>query len=61
MLTTHRSRSSMLRSVRIPCSYQLVAETDCLTWDLLIRPVRPEGLTPPSVFGAFALLRAVVR
>jgi hypothetical protein len=57
-MTTHWCPWSMLRSVRIPSSYQLVAETPCLTWDFLIRPVRPEGLTPPSIFGAFALVQS---
>jgi hypothetical protein len=58
-LTTGTSPSSMRRSVRIPSSHQLAVETPVLTWGFVIRCVRPEGLTPPSISGAFALLRAL--
>ena len=56
-----QSTSSVLCSVRIPSSYQMAGEIPRLTWDFLIRCVRPKDLAPPSISDAFPLLSAVAR
>jgi hypothetical protein len=48
----------MQRSVLIPSSNEMATKTPARTWHFLIGCVRPEGLMPPSIFSAFALLGA---
>jgi hypothetical protein len=51
----------MLRSVRIPSLYKFATRTCGASCDFSTACVRPEGLSPPSISGAFALIRAVAR